>query len=444
MTGSDIPKPRSIQRVLVLGGYGFLGAAIVAGLQKAGLAVSVFGRRADLAARVLPGVAFVQGDLAQLTQPEAWKALLQDIDLVVNAAGQLQASEAELNRVQHLAIAALGRICAQQGTGVIQISAAGAGQQASTSFLRSKARADADLMVGAKAGARIWVLRPGLVLGQGSFGGTALLRMLAAVPVVQPLALGTARIQCVGLMDVSRVVVEAATGELPPGCYDLVEDEPHELQEILAQNRAWLGFAPARSSLTLPSWMVSLTAWLADGLGHLGWRSPMRRTAIAVLEDGVSGDPTAYRAASGKKMATLAQILSGLRAGREHRLEARMLLLMPFVVGLLFAFWACSGIVAIWQLDRAAMHLTEAGWSSRLATVAVLFWAVVDIALALALLWRPWATRACLGMAMVTLIYLGAASVVTPVMWSDPLGPLVKVLPGFMLALVAHQLLQER
>lgn len=47
-------------------------------------------------------------------------------------------------------------------------------------------------------------------------------------------------------------------------------------------------------------------------------------------------------------------------------------------------------------------------------------------------------------MVAVTLFYLGAASLVTPQMWSDPLGPLVKTLPGLMLALITHQLLQER
>lgn len=47
-------------------------------------------------------------------------------------------------------------------------------------------------------------------------------------------------------------------------------------------------------------------------------------------------------------------------------------------------------------------------------------------------------------MAAVSLIYLAAASAVTPQMWADPLGPLVKVLPGLLLALITHQLLQER
>ncbi|MEZ5722597.1 MAG: hypothetical protein R3D59_13925 [Paracoccaceae bacterium] len=35
----------------------------------------------------------------------------------------------------------------------------------------------------------------------------------------------------------------------------------------------------------------------ADLMGRLGWRSPLRSTAIAALEAGVTGDPRAWAAA---------------------------------------------------------------------------------------------------------------------------------------------------
>lgn len=431
------------RRVLVLGGYGFIGSALIRALQRAGHAVTGLGRDLDQARRAVPGAAFVRGDLRDLQTPQDWADLIKGFDLVVNAAGQLQASDSELSRVQTQAIVALGRACAAAQVGVVQISAAGARLDSATAFMRSKAEADAALMQLAEQTA-IWVLRPGLVLGQGAFGGTALLRMLAAVPLVQPLALRDAQIQCVGLEDLAQVVVEAAQGALPPGDYDLVEDVPHSLQEVLRQSRSWLGFAPARAVLALPAPLVGLTAGLADGLGRLGWRSPLRSTAMAVLQEGVAGDPEPYRRAMGRGLPALTQILGAMRAGREHRLEARMLLVMPFAVAILSLFWMASGVIAVFQQDAAALHLTAVGWSQGLAQACVLFWALVDIALALALLWRPWARRACLGMVTITLIYLCAASLVTPMMWLDPLGPLVKTLPGMMLALVAHQLLQER
>ena len=45
---------------------------------------------------------------------------------------------------------------------------------------------------------------------------------------------------------------------------------------------------------------------------------------------------------------------------------------------------------------------------------------------------------------LVSLIYLLGASLLTPQLWLDPLGPLVKVLPGLVLAVVARITLETR
>ncbi|WP_254695143.1 NAD(P)H-binding protein [Leisingera sp. NJS201] len=117
-----------IGRVLVLGAYGFIGAEVVRSLQTSGFAVTGLGRSAEQAARVLPGVPFVAGNLLQLLQPEDWTLLLQGVDAVVNCAGVLQdMAPGELEAVHHLAIAALAAACADRGTKVVQVSAAGAG-----------------------------------------------------------------------------------------------------------------------------------------------------------------------------------------------------------------------------------------------------------------------------------------------------------------------------
>ncbi|NSY39426.1 SDR family oxidoreductase [Leisingera sp. ANG59] len=430
------------KRVLVLGAYGFIGAEMVRVLQAAGCDVAGLGRSASQAARVLTGVPFVQGDLTRLLQPEDWAPLLQDADAVVNCAGVLQdMAPGELEAVHRTAIAALGAACAKRGIAVVQISAAGAGPDTGTEFMRSKGRGDAALRA---SGAAVWILQPGLVIGQGAYGGTRLLRMLAAVPLVQPVALADAPVQCIGMADLAAAVAAAVTGELPAGTYDLVEDQPQTLEAVLAETRSWLGFAPARRVMRAPAWLLPPVAACADALGRLGWRSPLRSTAIAEIRSGVRGDPEPYRAARGQGIAPLKAIYQSLPAGRAQRLDARMALLMPVAVAVLSLFWLASGLIGLWQLEAAAQVLLAKGWSAFLANSSVVFWSFTDIALGLAILWRPWAARACLVMAAVSLIYLAAATAVTPQMWADPLGPLVKVLPGLMLALVTHQLLQER
>ena len=74
----------------------------------------------------------------------------------------------------------------------------------------------------------------------------------------------------------------------------------------------------------------------------------------------------------------------------------------------------------------------------------VLIGSTIDIALGLALLWRPWARAAAWGMIVVTATYLIAGSIFTPYLWADPLGPLVKPIPAAILALVCAALLEER
>ncbi|QAX30551.1 SDR family oxidoreductase [Leisingera sp. NJS204] len=431
-----------IGRVLVLGAYGFIGAEVVRSLQTSGFAVTGLGRSAEQAARVLPGVPFVAGNLLQLLQPEDWTPLLQGVDAVVNCAGVLQdMAPGELEAVHHLAIAALAAACADRGTKVVQVSAAGAGPGAATEFMRSKGRGDAALRA---SGAAAWILRPGLVIGQGAFGGTRLLRMLAAVPLVQPVALGQAPVQCTGMADLPAAVGAALGGKLPQGTYDLVEDQVNTLEEVLTETRKWLAFAPARMALRMPDWLLPPIAGCADALGRLGWRSPLRKTAIAEIQNGVRGDPQPYRAAMGQGLAPLQSIYQSLPAGREQRLDARMALIMPIAVAVLSLFWLASGLIGLWQLEAAANVLLARGWGSFPAKTSVVFWSLADIALGLAILWRPWAAWACLGMAGVSLFYVLAASVIAPQMWADPLGSLVKVLPGTLLSLITHQLLQER
>jgi CHASE2 domain-containing sensor protein len=121
-----------------------------------------------------------------------------------------------------------------------------------------------------------------------------------------------------------------------------------------------------------------------------------------------------------------------------------MRLAMPFVVATLALFWALSGLVGLARLEAASGLLTVQGWPRWAAQLSVAGWAVVDLALAGALLWRPSAQRAALGMVLVSAAYLALGSVFTPALWADPLGPLLKILPGMMLALVAIPMLDSR
>ena len=432
-----------MSRVLVLGAYGMIGRAVARHLIEEGYHVVGLGRSVREARRAFAGIDWFFHDIAHMTIPGDWLPYLRDIDVVVNAAGALQDGPADdLTAVHATAIAALAEACALHGTALVQISSVGVTPDASTHFFRSKAAGDGAVQL---SGARHWILRPGLVLSDTAYGATGLLRMLAAVPLIQPLAMGDTPIQTIGTSDLARAVAACIAGDIAEGTVaDLVEDHPHSLAEITAELRAWLGFAPARATLGAPGWLLALASRGADALGHLGWRSPLRSNALTALADKVLGDPGPWKAAGGSPIAALHETLAAMPTRAEDRLAARMRLAMPFVIATLALFWALSALFGLIRLDAAAAVMTARGWPLWAAQLSVAGWALVDLALAGFLLWRPTAGRAALGMVAVSLAYLLLGSVFTPGLWVDPLGPLLKILPGMMLAAVAVPMLESR
>lgn len=439
-----VPETKNVQcRVLVLGAYGLIGSGIARRLTKDGFSVIGLGRNAATAHSVLPDIQWVIRDLTDLCDAASWGPVLSDVDMVVNCAGALQdGAHDHLDNVHLRAVEALSQACRSAEVGLVQISAVGARPDASTAFMRTKSAGDQAIR---DAGIRHWIFHPGLVLAPTVYGGSMLLRMLAAVPLVQPLALQDSPIQTVSSRDVERVVSMALQGKIPAGTEcDLVEDCPHTLREIVEAQRNWLGFRPARYDLIVPRWILGLTSSTADALGALGWRSPVRSAAMQVLSEGLTGDPKGLKALGIADLSCLNDTMRATHATVEDRLFARMALLMPLMISVLFIFWLTSGLVGLWKIREAALLLEGVGWPTALATASVMFWSFVDIAIAIFLLVRKYAAHACVAMVAVSLVYLVSATVTVPDLWSDPLGPLIKVLPGIVLALVVRAMLETR
>jgi uncharacterized protein YbjT (DUF2867 family)/uncharacterized membrane protein len=431
-------------RVLILGGYGLIGLAIARGLHQEGHEVTGLGRSPGVGRRLFPLVRWVHGDLASLGTAARWKPLIAGFDVVVNAAGTLQDGPREsVERTHHIAIAALAAACAETPTvRLIQISAAGASTDAPTEFMRSKARADEAIA----ASAIHWViLRPGLVIGPNAYGGSALIRAIAAFPIVIPIVFAEKRIQAVALTDLVRVVLEAVEGRIPANtAVDVVEDEPHTLREIIEGTRQWLGFRRPLAIVSVPQWIAAIASIAADALGFLGWRSPLRSTAIRSIEHEILGDAAPLRRIRGESVAPLESILAGIPAGIQERWFARTYLLMPVMIATLSLFWIVSGVIGLLDIERAARIIPASILGSRSSATLVLLGSALDIAVGVAVLFRPLARLACLGMIAISAAYLVAGSILTPSLWLDPLGPFVKILPAAVLALATVALPEER
>ncbi len=429
-------------RVLVLGGYGLIGTAICKHLQRGGHDVKGLGRSAKKGQALLPSVNWLQADIAAFLTPQDWFEYLDDVDVVVNASGALQNGlKDNLAAVQKDAIIALIKACEVKNIEhFVQISAPGVDERASTLFYRTKAAADMAL----KSSQVPWtIFRPGLVISPHAYGGTSLIRMLAATPYVQPIMMGDSAIQTVCIDDVAKAVSTAIIEKMTGQDINLVEDEPQSLLDVTLQFRQWLGFGRPKMIWNVPNIFGRWTARCADILGWLGWRSALRTTSLNVLTDGVQGSPKTWGSLGQDSLKPLSQTLFDLPSTKQERLYARTMLAFPLLLGVLSAFWIISGVIGFLQQDLA-INIVRDILVEPLAKAFVLAGSVMDIIIGCALLFRPTARLACLAAILLSLGYLSASAWATPHLWSDPLGPMVKVLPSIALALIVAALLEER
>ncbi len=427
-------------RVLVVGASGLIGGHVVARLLAEGFQVAGVARHVRSARRRVPGVAWRSLDMAS-AQVGDWREPLEGVEAVVNCAGALQDNPGDdLAGVHVRGLARLAKACEASGVRrFIQISASTI-DRGGDAFSTTKQAGDAAL---AQTSLDWLILRPGLVLAPAVHGGSALLRGLAGFPGLLPAVHADAAIRLVSVEDLAEAVVRGLSPGAPPRrALDLVSAEAVSLGTLLVRLRAWLGFAPVRL-VGIPAPLARFAAHIADAVAWLGWRTPMRSTALGQLAGGVDGR-TGDAAALGLGLRSLDGILAARPSTAQDRRHARSYFLAPVVLVGLSLFWLASGLIGLASQAQATAVLTLAGLSPDLSRGFVLAGAAVDLALAVLVLVRRTSRRALGGMIAVTLAYLTGATLWRPDLWLDPMGPLVKTLPAALLALCALALLDER
>jgi len=431
-------------RVLVTGGYGLIGSAILAELHRDGHEVTGLGREVEVARRRFAYAGWIKADVRRLTTPASWRPVLDGIDAVVNCLGVLQDGARDNLRDVHVAATcALFEACREAGIRrVIHISMIGAEAGAPTEFARSKAAGDAYLM---KLDLDWLILRPGLVLAPTAFGGSAMLRAIAACPLVTPVIGVGAPIQVVSVADIARTVIFALKPDTPARViWQLAHPQLHRLEDIVLALREWLG-DPMRPLVRVPDWAGRVVAACADLLSWLGWRSPARSTAFAQLTAGVLGDPQDWMTATGIKPRSLGDSLADWPSNVQERWFARLYLLKPVAIATLALFWILTGTVTLGPGRAAAAdHLMTAGIPSALVGATVIFGGIFDVALGILLLVRRFTRAALLVMLAVTPLYLLIGTLLAPQLWLDPLGPYLKIVPVLLATVFVLAILDER
>ncbi|MGB8816559.1 MAG: SDR family oxidoreductase [Rhizobiaceae bacterium] len=423
-------------KILILGATGFIGSAVALKLARIGHMVTGFGRNLAFARRRYPDIIWHEGDLRDFITPQRWLALIENIDAVVNCAGALQDTPRDdVTAVQNLAMGALYEAAkSKSGFRIIQISAAKSLADSNTVFMNTKLKADAAL---AKSGVEHVILRPALVLGRNANGGSALLRAMAAMPFAVPLAFPQSIVETVSLDRVTEAVAHALDGTIPSGTdIDLI-DVRSTLADLVAAHRQWLGL-PRVSLMRVPGPAATALSRLADLAGKLGWRSPLRSTAMIIAKAGITAGQAANSA-----FHLLPPDMRLHPAAVQDLWFARLYALKPLIILALSLFWLMSGFVPLLDAPSAAARFGDA-FTPAVAMAITLFTCLADICLGFAILIRRQARLAMFGMLVLSLAYLFGASLLEPALWIDPLGPLVKVLPSLVLTVIGLAILDER
>jgi NADH dehydrogenase len=248
----------SMNKVLVLGGSGFVGRSVCEQLVRRfpGLHLVVPTRRLAHAGhlRVLPGIEIVQAnvhDAARLA------TLARGSDAVINLVAILHGSAADFDAVHRALPEALTR--ALHGAGVmrlVHISALGVANYAPSNYLRSKAAGEAALEAGRLA---LTILRPSVIFGAHDRFLNLFAQLQALAPVV-PLAAGHVHFQPVWVEDVAEAVaVTLADDQWVGRTIECAGPQVMSLSEIVRLAGRLAGHE--RPQIKLPNWAARMQAF---------------------------------------------------------------------------------------------------------------------------------------------------------------------------------------
>ncbi len=269
-------------RIVVLGGSGFVGRALVARLAADGASVSVPTRSRERSRSLilLPTVEVVEADIHD---PATLAGVVRGADAVVNLVGILNEAGRDTFARVHVDLARnVVDACGKAGvTRLAHMSALNADPAGPSSYLASKGEAEA---IVAASGLAWTIFRPSVIFGEGDSFLSLFARLAHALPVIA-LAAPDARFQPVWVGDV--VAAFARSLELRATIrqrYDLCGPKVYTLRELVRWTSETAG--AVRPIVPLRGGLATLQAF---ALEHLPGKLMSRDNLASMSKDSVCG-----------------------------------------------------------------------------------------------------------------------------------------------------------
>jgi uncharacterized protein YbjT (DUF2867 family) len=367
-------------------------------------------------------VTWIEADFTQDSDKSRWLARLTGVDAVVNSVGIFKESGAQTFQSLHTDTPrALFAACVEARVRtVIQVSALGADEEATTAYHLSKKAADDYLATLPLDG---YIVQPSLVYGKDGVSA-ATFRMLASMPFTLRFGRRPQLVQPIHVDDVCAAIVGLLRrpAPLPPGRIALVGPRALPFTDYLAALRRALGLGRLRV-LTLPDALARLAA-KAGGMLPGGLLDP---DALSMLDRGNSADSSATRTLAGRP---LRELESFIEAPALERVDAKLAWLLPLLRLSIAFVWIATAIVSygVYPVERSYLLLWQTGIPPLLQPLMLYGAATFDLLLGVAILLvrRRWIWHAQLALIG---FYTVVIAIRLPEFLIHPYGPLTKNIP---------------
>jgi uncharacterized protein YbjT (DUF2867 family) len=433
------------RKILVLGASGLIGRFITDDLRARGFEVLGVARRLSASQKNSPFD--LELPIMSMDAPALAKLLRErGIDVVVNCLGVLQDGPgSDTGAVHRDFIARLLQATRESGRAIrlVHISIPGTAETDRTAFATTKREAERLI---AASGIAYAILRPGFVVAPAAFGGSAMLRALAALSIDLPATERTAPFQPVAVEDITATIAWLASrdpADASAVTWDLMQPQAITLGGVIGHFRHAFG-TQDWPRIALPPFLLNLGCKLGDLTSQLGWMPPVRTTAMAELRRGVTGDPASWMAATGIVPKAIGQMV-GRSATIQDKWFDRLFLVKALVIASLVLFWLVSGFIAlVISYDAAANILRNHNFPPSLVAPVTILTSLMDMSIGILIAFRRTCAFGLVAGIFASLGYMIGAAILTPDLWIEPLGALVKTGPAVVLMLVALLTLDNR